>query len=131
MQGIGAEVKHASLITLEQEELLWTSHILRARDPKSLLYAVFYCNGKKFCLRGGNEHRNLKLSQLKRMCNPDRYIYTEKGSKNRSGSERTVDNKTVPIFSCFDEVGERCHVFLLDSYISKMPQTLIISIFGL
>uniref|UniRef100_A0A1X7U4V1 Uncharacterized protein n=1 Tax=Amphimedon queenslandica TaxID=400682 RepID=A0A1X7U4V1_AMPQE len=121
-QGIGAEVKHASLITSEEEELLWTSHILSTKDPKSLLYAVFYCNGKNFCLRGGNEHRNLKLSQLKCMYDPDRYIYIENGSKNRSGAECTVENKTVPIFSCFDQVGERCHVFLLDSYISKMPQ---------
>ena len=47
--------------------------------------AVFYCNGKSFCLRGGKEHRNLKISQLSRRSNPNCYIYRENGSKNYSG----------------------------------------------
>ena len=79
---------------------------------------------KNFCLRGGSEHRNLKLSQLQRSSNPDQYLYTENGSKNRSGrlSERSVANKHVPIVSTYKQVGERCHVYLLDMYISKMPK---------
>ena len=31
-----------------------------------LLCALFFYNGKKFCLRGGAEQPNLKLSQLQR-----------------------------------------------------------------
>ena len=30
--------------------------------PQSLLRAVLFLNGKKFCLRGGVEHRELRLS---------------------------------------------------------------------
>ena len=122
--GIGAEVKHASIISSDEENMLWEKGVLDIDNPRTLLSAVFFCNGKNFCLRGGSEHRNLKLSQFKRLFEPDRYIYTENGSKNRSGClrERSIQNKTVPIFSCFNKVGKRCHVYLLDLYISKMPQ---------
>ena len=54
----------------------------------------------------------------------EQYLYTENGSKNRSGklSERSVANKCVPIVSMYEQVGERCHVYLLDMYISKRRQ---------
>lgn len=51
---------------------------------------MFFLNGKNFCLRGGVEHRELKLSQFSREVievdgkNLDRYTYTEYVSKNRS-----------------------------------------------
>ena len=124
LEGIGTEVKHASIISPSEENYLWEAGVLGVENPKSLLFAVFYCNGKNFCLRRSAEHRRLKLSQLQRMSNPDRYIYTEHGSKNHSGclSERTISNKTVPILSTYSKVGQRCHVYLLDYYISKMPQ---------
>ena len=38
-----------------------------------------------FCLRGGEEHRSLRLSQLKRESDPQSYIYTELASKDRVG----------------------------------------------
>ena len=50
--------------------------------PKPLVRAVFYYVGKAFCLRGGAEQRALKPSQFERGYNPDRYTYTENGSKN-------------------------------------------------
>ena len=123
-EGVGAEVKHASIVSREEEDALWAADVLGTNNPIALLRAVFFLNGKNFCLRGGSEHRNLKLSQLQRLSNPDRYLYTENGSKNHSGRlcERNVENKCVPIISTYDQVGERCHVFLLDLYISKMPQ---------
>ena len=47
---------------------------------------------------------------------------TENGSKNRSGGlfQLRVENKVVPIYTC-KLLGERCHVYLLDKYISKLP----------
>ena len=35
-KGIGTEVKHASLITPEEEEKLWTTEILSVKTPKGL-----------------------------------------------------------------------------------------------
>ena len=52
------------------------------------LTTTFYTVGKFFCLRGGQEHRCLKLSQLQR--GDGKYIYHENVSKNRNGSFRQL-----------------------------------------
>ncbi len=76
-----------------------------------------------FCLRGGQEYRDLKLSQLQRLSDPDRYCYRENSSKNKQGGrlrELRLEHKSVSVVAVPD-VGERCHVSLLDLYISKLP----------
>ena len=83
------------------------------------LNAAFFVVGKMFCLRGGQEHRGLQLSQLKRY--EDRYVYYENTSKNRNGTFKQLRVKSkVPLFPC-PEAGERCPVHILDEYISKLP----------
>lgn len=78
MRGL-SKLKHFPKMRRNQ---LWTTGVLGSDNPNSLLRAVFYLNGRKFCLRGGEEQRNLKISQLERLQNPDRYVYTENASKN-------------------------------------------------
>lgn len=56
------QVKHASVVTKEEENLLWERGVLNLDTPLGLIRPVFYSNGKVFCLRGGKEHRNLKIS---------------------------------------------------------------------
>ena len=76
--GVGSESKHSEIITKEEENQLWCAKVLGLETPKALLQTVFYYNGKNFCLRGGQEHRDFKFSQLRRCTNPhDHYIYTE------------------------------------------------------
>ena len=126
--GLGRKVKHAELITKEDENKLWATGEMGRDSPRALQNAVFFCNGKNFCLRGGEEHRNLKVSQFERLGDPDRYLYHENCSKNRSGTFRQlhVDSKVVPIYyTCNRETStldERCHVHPLDLYISKLPE---------
>ena len=77
-------------------------------------------------LRGGAEHRNLKISQFQRNFSPQgavRYTYTENASKNRSGgfNQLNVENKVVHQYQDLT-LGERCHVALLDAYFSKLPE---------
>lgn len=122
-EGVGAEVRHATVINKDEENMLWEKKVLGTATPLSLLRAVFYYNGKNFCLRGGKEHRGLKISQLSRYRNPDRYVYIENGSKNRSGGfmELHVENKVVPIYAN-QHCPDRCHVRLLDEYLSKVPE---------
>ena len=73
-------------------------------------------SAKCFCLRGGGEHRDLCISQLQRLRNPDRYVYSEKSSKNRQGGllQSRLDHKTVTITTS-PSAGNRCHVFILDN----------------
>ena len=82
-EGVGAEVKHNGIISPDEENTFWELGILDMYTPLALLRSVFYYNGKVFYLRGGDEHRQLKFSQLKRVSKG--YVYTENGSKNRSG----------------------------------------------
>ena len=59
--GIGAKVKHAEVITKDEENQLWDSGVIGIDSPTSLQNAVFYYNGKNFCLRGGEECRQLMI----------------------------------------------------------------------
>ena len=120
--GIGAESKHTPSISTEEENSLWDKQILNTCTPRGLLNAVFYYNGKNFVLHGGQEHRDLKLSMLTRLKDPDRYVYVENSSKNRGGGlgQLRLEHKKVPVYSC-PSAGERCHVRLLDMCISHLP----------
>lgn len=68
----------------EEENMLWEKGILNTTTPKGLFKTVFY-NGKNVILLGGEEHRQLKVSQIVCYHYPDCYVYTENLSKNRSG----------------------------------------------
>ena len=52
------------------------------RTPRTLQNTVFYVVGKMFSLRRGVEMRHIKVSQIKRHANPDKYVYMELVSKN-------------------------------------------------
>ena len=84
--GVGVEVQHTSIITIEEEDQLWQTRVLNISEPKGLFRVVFYYVGKVCCLRGGEEQRSLKVSQFVRSSDPGVYKYVERGSKNRSGS---------------------------------------------
>ena len=122
--GVGTQKWSTETFTKEEENKLWECGVLGVDNPTSLLQAVFFSNGKKkkknFCMRGWNEHRNLKLSQLKRTENG--YVYTENASKNLSGglAQLHVKNKSVEIREN-PEAGDCYHCHLLDLYISKLP----------
>lgn len=124
--GVGADKQHIEPLTMEDEKKLWDTGVLGRHNPQSLIKALFYLNGKKFGLRGGREHHNLKLSHLIRQTNPDRYIYVGTKSRQRSSggmclsSFRRVQNKEI--VSYYDpSAGDRCHVKLLDEYIQRLP----------
>lgn len=67
--------------------------------------------GKNFCLQGGQEHLDLKLSQFQRFGSPLLYVYIKNASKNHSGglAQIRVKNKVVLIVDV-PEAGPRCHV---------------------
>ena len=120
--GIGRQVKHAETISGQEENTLWEKRALGLDNPTALQNAAFFTVGKMLCLRGGIEHRGLKLSQFQRRSQPDHYVYVENVSKNRNGSFKQlhVKSKTVPIYAC-PEAGVKCPVNILDFYFSKLP----------
>ena len=121
--GIGRDVKHARVLTQDDEEKLWKRGLIGTKTPKALQNAAFFMVGKMFSLRGRVELRQLRPSQVRRHNNPDRYVYTENVSKTRNGTFKHlhVPNKVVPLFGS-PEAGERCPVYILDTYFSKLPK---------
>ena len=122
-EGVGAQSANTETISSEEENQLWASGVINVDSPKGLLRSVFYFNGKCFCLRGGQEHRDLGISQLQRLYKPDRYVYSENASKNRPGgiTQTRLCHKSVTIVAN-PLAGTHCHVFLLDRYINKLPK---------
>ena len=105
-----------------EEDLFWELRILGTSTQLSLR-SVFYYSGKVFCLSGGDEHRQLKFSQLKHVSKG--YIYMENGSKNRSGgvAQMKIENEVVPSYASTNaENKERCHVYLLNLYMEKVSK---------
>ena len=60
-RGVGSESQQTEAFSKEEEECLWSSGTLGDDNPRSLLHAVFYLNGKIFCLHGGDKQRNSKI----------------------------------------------------------------------
>ena len=63
-EGVGAVRKQAEVIGYAEEQQLWESGTLSTDTPVGLFNAVFYYNGLNLILRGGDEHRALKISQF-------------------------------------------------------------------
>ena len=122
-QGVGARVRHAAVISEAEEQKLWSTGVIGITTPLSLQRAVFFYVGKRFCIRGGEEQRQLRPSMFVRSSNPDCYTYVEHGSKNHSGGlkQLSVENKTVPCVAV-PENNPQCIVFLLDQYFRRLPK---------
>ena len=129
-EGIGTTVKHAPEISHNEEQLLWDTGVISLDTPTSLLNAMFYNNGKVLMLRGGREHRLLKLSQFVfgEEMGPEGELlkfvrYIENGLKNRSGSYRDKsENKIVTQYTDL-QLGERCYYHIIKFYVSKLPKS--------
>ena len=82
-KGVGTDIHHTKVLTEDDECKLWESGVLNVDILTGLFNYVFFYNGKSFCLRGGEEYRNLKLSQFKyeevvvEQKSVVRYTYTE------------------------------------------------------
>ena len=118
--GIGTSKVQARIVTFAEEEQLWASGAIGTETPEALQNAVFFYCGIYLCLRGGEEHRQLKLSQFKveEVENPHNtsetikcLTYTEHGSKNRPGSTHQVHlaNKVVHHYAN-SSLGNYCFV---------------------
>ena len=125
-EGIGEDSKHRDPLSKQEINRLWETGVLGISTPNQLLNTVFFTAGLYCCLRGGEEHRSLRFSHFKRTSNPDVWTYTEQASKNRPGglAHLKTEHKTVPIYA-IPSAGEHCPIFILDLYLSKVPEEAI------
>ena len=127
-EGVGASVKHTAVISHGEESVLWESGVIGVHNPKALLNAVFFLNGKVLCLRGGREHKSLKVSQFAFGSDEggEYVLYTESSSKNRSGTykDNAGQNKVVKHYSN-EALGEKSYIFVLCFYMKKLPPKIV------
>ncbi len=127
-EGVGAERKSASVITIEHETLFWEMGLLGFSSPRILQKSVFFYLGLHFALRGIQEQYDLVPQQVSRFP-PDTtvydssvyYQYTEFISKNNQHRFKDV-NMQSKVTRAYAQVDtERCVVKLLDLYFEKLP----------
>ena len=63
-KGIAHTTKQAEPITSNEEEILWKKGLLRETSPSVLLNTMVFMCGMYFALCSGQEHRELRFSQL-------------------------------------------------------------------
>ena len=80
--------------------------------------------GKCFCVRGGQEQRNLGPSNFSFVSetggDPNRVIYTEHGSKNHPGVIKDF-RAEIKCYAVPENVP-KCLVFLLHLYMKRLPK---------
>ncbi|CAC5381937.1 unnamed protein product [Mytilus coruscus] len=108
-EGLGANTrKQADVISVDEETSLYDKGILGVDNPQQLLDTLLYLCGLHFALRGGTEHRRLRLNSNPQITGPFqdkdaklRYLlYKEDVSKANAGGlkHRKVVPKSVRAF---------------------------------
>ena len=118
-EGIVKEVRHVTAITSEEEVLLWQRGILGDTSPLSLVRSVFFLNGKNFCLGGGREHRDLRLSQFTRRGDHWEFVSNRSKPVRLGGTDVCKENSVFRQYPS-PAAGRACHFYLLDLYFSKL-----------
>ena len=121
---IGAHCGRAEVISLDEENQLWSDNILEKENGKQLVETLVYLFGLHFALCGGKEHRRLRCVNpqivMKYDDQGEKYLeYTEDVSKaNAGGLDR---RKTKPKVTRAHENPDssRCIVRLYEKYCSR------------
>ena len=129
-EGVGAFKKSARVISNEDEDMLWETTVVSFQSPKSLQNLLFFYTGLHLCLRGVQEHHDLKVHQFRRHPEVDTkkyddstyYEYVELISKNNQHRFKDIHmkNKTVKVYAIVG--SDRCYVKMLDFYLSKLTE---------
>ena len=125
--GMGTKVS-SSIISLEQESVLFQKGILGEHSPGVLLDTVIYMMGLHLALRGGVEHCRLRRpgfdSQITVNIDDkgrERLVYHEDplAKNNQGGIGSKSTSKIVYVYSASDQT--RCLVRLFKKYVRLLP----------
>ena len=123
--GLGLTKKQGEIITLDEEEQLWSKGVLGDSSPQQLLDTLIYMFGIHFALRGGSEHRRLRLGNSKIVKGKDKrtgleYLeYREDISTTNAGGlkDRKIRGKITRAYENRAD-KKRCIFRLYDKYIN-------------
>ncbi|CAC5422193.1 unnamed protein product [Mytilus coruscus] len=125
-EGLGANTrKQADVISVDEETSLYDKGILGMDNPQQLLNTLLYLCGLHFALKGGTEHRRLRLNSNPQITGPFqekdaklRYLlYKKDVSKANAGglNHRKVVSKCVRAFEN-PENRNKCIVTVFEKY---------------
>ncbi|ESO94448.1 hypothetical protein LOTGIDRAFT_161138 [Lottia gigantea] len=126
--GLGINTKKSEVITVEQEEILWSKGLLGESNPQQLLDTLLFLFGLHFALRAAQEHRNLRFGMntqlsVKYDLEGKKYLqYIEDVSKTNQGGldYRKVSPKMTRAYENSNPL--RCPVRLYEKYIALRPK---------
>ena len=131
--GIGHKVRQAEILSLSDEEILWSMGLLGSSNPQVLLNTLVYLLGLHCALHAGKEHRVLRSlpfnSQFEFLVDSagQSYVrYTEDvGLKMNKGGlkHRKVDVKIVDMYPSANP--EWCPIAILCKYLSVLPTSCV------
>ena len=137
--GIGLSVKQAEVLSIMDEDYLWSLGYLGTSNPQQLLDMVVFSIGKGFALCVGKEHRALRgipfQSQLKFIHHSDREIYLRYTEDialktNKGGiKHKKIVAKQVDMYAI--DQPERCPLHVILWYLSLLPKGCTYSAFYL
>ena len=127
--GLG-QVKHATPVSIEMEEVMWENAILGESNPDQLRNTLLYMLGINLCLRGGEEHKKLRRPgfdpQIVVTSDSKGYkclLYVEDTcTKTRQGgltTKESHDPKRVYVYPNIDQ--SRCVVRYYEKYCNLLP----------
>ena len=129
-QGVGTKVRKAEILSVSDEELLWSFGLLGAQDAETLLNTMVFIIGKGFALHAGKEHQKLRSSpfdsHFEFFHDSDGEIFIrykeDLGLKTNKGGikQRKIEPKEVDMY----QIGNisRCPVYIFLTYLSKLPR---------
>ena len=128
-QGLGISVKKAQVLSISDEDYLWSIGLLGTDEPNQLINTLVLIIGKGFTLRAGKEHQVLRAppfnSQFTFMhdCEGCVFIrYNEDiGLKTNKGGikQRKIEPKEVDVFAIENQT--HCPVRIFLKYLSLLP----------
>ena len=63
--GLGKRKRKADPLSLEDEEMIWSSGVLDGNSPSSLNYLVFFLVSQHMGTRGRQEHHQIRVEDLR------------------------------------------------------------------
>ena len=124
--GMGKRKNRSDPLSEQEEEQLWQRRVLGGCNPKSLNHTVFFLISQQFGTRGCQEHHQLRLEDLKFVCDPTGKTisveWVEGLTKTRQGGLSKIERRLPQ--KMFAQGGDHCPVKFMELLISKRPQKL-------
>ena len=100
-QGVGRQINRAEILSTEEDQLR-SEGVINTNTPTGLQNNAFSTVSKMFCLRGGQEHRGLQLSQLNDSKTGMSIMVIRQINRNGSFKQLRIKSKVVPLYSSPD-----------------------------